>query len=86
MVNAPAISWAAGTVGSFAVSNIVNVSKTGYTPIGATLRSVGHGSEYSVLVILDYNKLAFQYYRANTSAVSRNAGDSQAFVIYMKNE
>ena len=81
----PAISIAAGTIGTYATSISVSITKSGYTPIAAQFAQVGHASGYTPVCMFN-NSLAYALlYRASSSAISQPAGDIVVRVLYMKN-
>lgn len=81
----PAVTYTAGTIGTFGNSGTVDVSVTGYTPIAVMLKNVsGAGSGIPVLV-LNGNTLYFLFYRTATSQVTVAASAWTALVLYKKN-
>ena len=85
--NSPAFTISAGSAGTYATHYSIDVSKSGYTPIGATLYSVRYPGTYAVVLQLQGNTLYEVIYRATTLSASFSgaAGDIIASVIYKKN-
>lgn len=80
----PAISFASGTVGSYATAVTLNIAKTGYTPIQACFNQVGHLGQYNPTIALSGNSVAVALYRVSTGTISQPAGDIKVAVTYVK--
>lgn len=78
----PAVSITSGTAGTYATLKTVDISKSGYNPVGISLHGLGHPGSYNCAVSLSGNYANFVYYRAMSSAYSVPAGDVVATVFY----
>ena len=81
-----AVSMTAGTVGTYAVQNDVNIAVNDYVPVSCTLRGMGHQSSYHPVIKFrpDLNMVYFVFYRATTSAYDIPANDVNVIVVYEK--
>lgn len=80
----PAISFASGTVGSYATAISLNIAKTGYTPIQACFSQVGHLGQYNPTLALSENNVTVALYRVSTGTISQPEGDIKVAVTYVK--
>lgn len=80
----PAVSWSAGTVGTYATDITINVSKNGYTPVAVSV-SKHNSTFYSLDVLLTSSGNVIVYvYRATSTAESPSAGNAKILVLYVK--
>ena len=79
-----ATSLTAGTPGTLATYQTIDVEKEGYTPIGVVGLSVSHGSSYHPEASLNGSTLYLNFYRAMSSAYSVPAKDVFVTILYKK--
>lgn len=84
VVNMPSASWSAGTPGTWIVTKSKSVSKTGYTLIGALLKSVTN-TWYQAQVSMYPSRVEVDLFRATNSAESIGEGNCKVQLIWMKN-
>ena len=81
-----AMSFSAGTAGTYATVRNLGVSKTGYKPISAMLCDINHGSSYYVIPDLKRSTETVEciVYRAISSAYTIPQNDFYIRVGYIK--
>lgn len=77
------VSFSAGTAGTRGYQGSEDITKSGYTPIAATISYVGSSANYIPVCFFNDNKnlIYLNAYRTNTSAV--NSSDVWVDVIYI---
>ena len=82
--NMPSFSFNAGSIGTYATAITLDITKSGYNPVAATLSTIGHGGQYHPTVELKNNALNVALWRVSTGAVSQPEGDVKVLVLYKK--
>lgn len=79
-----AITISAGTAGTYATYQTIDISKTGYKPIGILNTYVGHGGSYLPLCFFTGTTLYINFYRVGSSAYNVPAEDMSITILYEK--
>lgn len=84
--NTSTVSITAGTIGTYSTNTTLNIAKSGYKPIVATLRSMSHPASYMPIVALSSseNTATVYFYRPTGSAYTIPANDFTIRVVYVK--
>lgn len=72
----PNVSWAAGTIGTRGTVSSVDITKTGYTPVSATICYIPDSSTMNPHAFFssDLTKVYVAYYRASSGAITNVSG------------
>lgn len=80
----PRVSWSAGTAGTWAYQQTVNIAMDGYDIICACPRQCGHPSAYLFNFYVSGTNGYFNFFRSNTAAYTVPANDATGIVFYKK--
>lgn len=82
--NVAAFTITSGTVGTWFGKQTVDISKTGYTPVGVSLRADSHPSSYLPIVGFSGNTASIDIYRQIATAYNVSEGDIAITAVYVK--